>query len=204
MKLKLSNLPEDFIKLYNLASKVDKNSFVYLEIRRGMYGLPQAGILAQQLLEKQLNNKGYSQENLVPGLWTHSWRPITFTLCVDDFGVKYVGKQHAAHLIAILKEHYTISQDWNGARYTSMDIDWDYTNLEIYLYMLSYVQDALTRFRHALPHKLQDQPYPHVKPTYGAKSQYATDSDPSPLLTPAQMFFLPRSHWNLSLQRPIH
>ena len=76
-----------------------------------MYGLPQAGILAQQLLEKQLNNKGYSQDNLVPGLWTHSWRPITFTLCVNDFGVKYVGKQHVDHLIAILKEHYTISQD---------------------------------------------------------------------------------------------
>ena len=71
-----------------------------------------------------------------------------------------------------------------------MNINWDYTNLEIYLYMLSYVQDALTRFRHALPHKLQDQPYPHVKPTYGPKAQYATDADPSPLLTPAQKKFV--------------
>ena len=67
-----------------------------------------------------------------------------------------------------------------------MNINWYYTNIEIYLYMLSYVQDALTRFRHALPHKLQDQPYPHVKPTYGAKAQHATYADPSPLLTPAQ------------------
>ena len=49
MKLKLSDFPEDFFTLYNLVSKVDKNGFVYLEIRRGMYGLPQAGILAQQL-----------------------------------------------------------------------------------------------------------------------------------------------------------
>ena len=88
MKLKLSELPKDFVTLYNLASKVEENGFVYLKIRRGMYGLPQSGILAQQLLEKQLNNKGYSQENFVPGLWTHSWRPITFTLCVGDFGVK--------------------------------------------------------------------------------------------------------------------
>ena len=47
MKLKLSNLTENFVKLYNLASKVDKYGFVYLEIRHGMYGLPQAGILAQ-------------------------------------------------------------------------------------------------------------------------------------------------------------
>ena len=72
MKLKLSDLPEDFVTLYNLVSKVDKNGFVYLKIRRGMFGLPQAGILAQQLLGKQLNKKGLSQDNLVPGLWTHS------------------------------------------------------------------------------------------------------------------------------------
>ena len=71
-----------------------------------------------------------------------------------------------------------------------MDIDWDHTNHEIHLSILSYVQDALTRFRHARPRKLQDQPYPHVKPTYGAKVQYATDADPSPLLTPAQKKFV--------------
>ena len=128
MKLMLSDLPVDFFKLNNIASKVDKNDFVYLKIRRGIDGLPQAVILSQQILGKHLNNKGYIQDSLVPGLWTHSWRPITFTLCFYDFGVKYVGKQHAAHLIAILEEHYTLSQEWNGARYFGMDIDLDYTN----------------------------------------------------------------------------
>ena len=67
-----------------------------------------------------------------------------------------------------------------------MDVDWDYTNREIHLSVLSYIQDALTCFRHARPRKQQDQPYPNVKPTYRAKAQYATDADPSPLLTPAQ------------------
>ena len=85
-----------------------------------------------------------------------------------------------------------------------MEIDWDYTNLEIYLYILSYVQDALTRFCHARPRKLQDQPYPHVKPTYGSKAQYVTDADPSPLLTPEKKEILPGGHWNLSLICPIH
>ena len=170
MKLKLSDLPKDFVTLYNLVSKVDKNGFVYLEIRRGMYGLTLAGILAQQLLEKQLNYKGFNQDSLVPGLCTHSWRPITFTLCVDDFWVKYDVKQHAAHLIAILEEHYTIKQEWNRARYLGMDIDWDYTNHKINLSMMSCVQYSITLFRHALPRKLQDQPYLHVKPTYGSKA----------------------------------
>ena len=49
MKLKLSDLPDDFVKLYNLASKVYRNVFVHLKISHGMYGLPQAGILSQQL-----------------------------------------------------------------------------------------------------------------------------------------------------------
>ena len=57
MKLKLRNLPEDLVTLYNLVSKVDKNSFVYLKIRRGMYGLPQEVILAQQLLEKTVKQQ---------------------------------------------------------------------------------------------------------------------------------------------------
>ena len=52
-----------------------------------MYGLPQAGLLANELLEKRLNKYGYYQSKLVPGLWTHEWRPIQFTLVVDDFGV---------------------------------------------------------------------------------------------------------------------
>ena len=46
MKLKLSDLPEDFIMKYDLAPKVDPNGYVYVEIRRGMYRLPQAGLLA--------------------------------------------------------------------------------------------------------------------------------------------------------------
>ena len=40
MKLKLSDLPEDFVEQYNLEPKADTNGQVYVEIRRGMYGLP--------------------------------------------------------------------------------------------------------------------------------------------------------------------
>jgi len=60
-----------------------------------MYGFPQAGLLANELLEKRFNEHGYHQSKLVPGLWKHEWRLIQFTLVVDDFGVKYVGKEHA-------------------------------------------------------------------------------------------------------------
>jgi len=59
-----------------------------------MYGLLQAGLLANVLLEKQLNTQGYHQSKLVPGLWTHDWCPIQFTFVVDDFGIKYIGAEH--------------------------------------------------------------------------------------------------------------
>ena len=65
IKLKLSNFPEYFVERYNLEPKADKNGQVYVNIRRGMYGLPQVGLLAQQLLEERLNAKGYSHSTLV-------------------------------------------------------------------------------------------------------------------------------------------
>ena len=79
-----------------------------------MYGLPQVGLLAQELLEKRLNEKGYRQSKYTPGLWKHDTQAIQFMLVVDDFGIKYVKKENAVHLIETLKEHYTISEDWGG------------------------------------------------------------------------------------------
>ena len=39
---------------------------------------------------------------------------ISFTLIVDDFGVKYVGKKHANHLIKFFKKYYTVAEYWEG------------------------------------------------------------------------------------------
>ena len=45
--------------------------------------------------------------------------------------------------------------------------------------MLSYVSNARKRFNHTAPQKTQDQPFPHVKPNYGAKAQYSASGDTS-------------------------
>jgi hypothetical protein len=92
MKMLLSRFPEEIIQKYNLnALAVD--GWVYIEIRKGMYGLKQAGLLANQLLQTRLAPFGYYPAQHTPGLWLHKTRPISFTLVVDDFAVKYVGKQ---------------------------------------------------------------------------------------------------------------
>ena len=82
-----------------------REGFVFLEIRRTVWGLPQAGILANKLLRKRLDLHGYYECVNTPGLSRHPTRPIsTFSLIVDDFGIKYFGKEHAEHLIKCLKE----------------------------------------------------------------------------------------------------
>jgi hypothetical protein len=180
MRMKITDLPPEFVELYKLNDIADQNGTVYMRIQKGMYGLPQAGILAQKLLEQRLNAHGYRQSQITPGLWKHDTRPISFTLCVDDFGVKYVGREHAEHLKNVLNEHYRCAVDWDGKKYLGiMDIDWDHDGRKGHVSMLDYIPEALARFQHKTPRKPQHQPYPHIKPTYGATKQYVEDSNES-------------------------
>ena len=66
MRLKLEDLPEDFIEEYNLRDKVTKDGYVNVDIRKGMYGLPQAEILVQELLEKKTKCKRLSTKQTYP------------------------------------------------------------------------------------------------------------------------------------------
>ena len=88
--MKLDLFPQDIIDEYDLTSKLDQNRNVHCEVRRGMYGLPQAGFIAQELLEERLQKAGYTQSKLIPGYLKHTWQPISFTLIVDGFGIKYI------------------------------------------------------------------------------------------------------------------
>ena len=116
MKIPVNIIPDTIMKQYNLAPLVH-NGYVYVEIRKGMYGLPQAGRLANDELVKHLDSHGYVQDEHTHALFTHRTRPISFCLTVDDFGIKYVGKQHAKHLIKSLREKFEVSTDWAAKLY---------------------------------------------------------------------------------------
>ena len=104
MRMHISLIPDEIIEEYKLLEKVDDKGFVYMEIRRSMYGLKQAGKLSNDLLVQRLAKHGYRPSKITDGYWKHDTRPISFTLVVDDFGVKYVGKEHADHLMESLKK----------------------------------------------------------------------------------------------------
>jgi hypothetical protein len=125
MVINLASLPQETIEKYDL-NELAQDGKVYIEIQKGMYGLPQAGILASELLQRNLAKDGYRPTTHTHGLRTHNTLPISFSLVVDDFGVKYVGGEHAEHLMACIKKKYNISSNWNGTAYCGLALDWDY------------------------------------------------------------------------------
>jgi hypothetical protein len=128
-----------------------------------MYGFPQAGIITQELLAKGLKEHGYTQSKTTPGLWTNEWHPITFSLVVDNLGIKYIGEEHAQHLQQMEQKYYTFLFEKKGERYCGLTIKWDYIGKKVHLSMPSYVEKALKRFQHPPPIVPQDQPHQHIK-----------------------------------------
>ncbi len=63
---------------YNL-NKLALIGFVYLKMRRAVWGLPKAGISANKLLRKHLLPRGYFVCPNSTGLWKHATHPISFT-----------------------------------------------------------------------------------------------------------------------------
>jgi hypothetical protein len=124
MIMLLSRFPEEIVDKYNLkALAVD--GWVYIEISKGMYGLKQAGLLANQLLQTRLAHFGHYPARHTPVLWLHKTMPIAFSLIVDDFAVKYVGKQHADNLRNALLQSYELTTDWEANIYSGMSLKWD-------------------------------------------------------------------------------
>jgi hypothetical protein len=97
-------------------------------MHRAVCDLPQAGILTNKRLRHKLAPFGYYECVNTPGLWYHDLQPITFTLVVDNFGVKNVSQDDIDHLIASIKETYTLTEDWTGDLYCGFKLDWNYEN----------------------------------------------------------------------------
>ena len=91
---------------------------------------------------------------------------------VDDFVVKYVGKEHARYLISVLKEHYEISEYWEGKKYVGLTFDWDYKKKWVHVSMPGYVHHSLILFEHGTPLRYQDDTYQHTVQTYGDRQRW--------------------------------
>ncbi len=153
MRIPISVIPDSIMDQYNLHDLV-ANGHVYVEIRKGMYGLPQAGRIASDYLTDFLKPHGYEPAPITAGLWKHTTGNIVFSLVVDDFGVRYTDKADVEHLLSVLKQHYVVKEDWTGERYCGLTIKWDHDNHTCDISMPGYVERLLLqRFTHPPPSK---------------------------------------------------
>ena len=121
--MKIDHFQQDVIDYYCLKGKADDKGYLLVRAEKGMYGLPQAGIIAQQLLEKRLQAEGYHQSATTPGYWKHEWRPISFF--AGSGRLRCVGEEHANHLLAVLRKFYVVDKNAEGSKYCGITLDRD-------------------------------------------------------------------------------
>jgi hypothetical protein len=174
VRIKLVDIPQEFINEYKL-NKLARNSWIYFEMRCGIYSLPQAGILANKLLQDRLPEFDYYEAATTPELWHHKWRPIMFALIVDDFAIQYVVNAHLDHLPQALKKHYKVSEEIGGTRIASMTLKWNYSPIHAKcsccLSMPAYIFNVCTRYKHPMPTKYQLSPHKHCEIIFGQTTQ---------------------------------
>ena len=197
MKIQYKYFPLAIRLAYNLNQLVTAQGWVYIKIVKGMYGLKQAARIAYDLLKTRLAKHGYTPctENI--NFWKHHTRKTKFSLCVDDFGVKYFSPQDAEHLLSSLKHYYNITTDWTGTNYLGLTINWNYNQRWVDISMPQYIQKVLHKFQHIPPTRSQHAPHQWTEPAYGKIRQYAIEKDNDPLLSPSDTKLVQQISGNL-------
>ena len=170
MRISLKHIPLDVQIRYNISSKVE-NEHVIMEITKGIYGLPQAGKLAQDRLVKHLAGHSYNQCTNTPCLFVHSTNGVAFTLVVDDFLIKYKEDSALEHLFTALRELYVITTDLSDTKkYVGITLHHNVKKNYIDMSIPGYVKRACQRFQRNNLRKA-DSPIIYVPPRYGKFQQ---------------------------------
>jgi hypothetical protein len=99
MVINLLSLPQETIDKYDFI-KLSQHRKIHIELQKGMYGFPQAGILANELLQRNPTDS------------EHTWPMETqyspnIIIVSSGFGVKYIVREHAEHLMECIKKTIT-------------------------------------------------------------------------------------------------
>ena len=127
------------------------DGWLQFEIVKGMYGIPEAGRLANDMFRARLKKHGYIKATQTPGYWKHLWEPISWTFIVDDFGFKYTNKRHVYELLKIMSQWYVMKMDWPGTSFRGITLKWNYDSERwLELSLPGYIEKTLAQFRHLL------------------------------------------------------
>jgi hypothetical protein len=181
MKLHRRHLPQTIIDEYKLQN-LFHNDHVMVEVIGGMYGLKQAGLLAQKELKDHLAQNGYYECKNTSCLFRHHTKDIAFVLVVDDFGIKYTNENDMRHLVKTLQNKYSLTVDMSGSTYLGLQIEHDTTQKTITISLPGYVERALRSLDITRSNTPVNNPIKYTPPTYGTNLTQCVYVDTSPPL----------------------
>ena len=111
IRFKQDSIPREFWNQHNLDWFADADGYIYGKVWKGMYGLPQAGRVADDHLWPCLADAEYKPTAITPGLFKHSTNSIISSLMVDDFMAQYTSHANLTHLESTLRQYYEITVD---------------------------------------------------------------------------------------------
>eukprot|EP00536_Pseudo-nitzschia_multiseries_P000416 jgi/Psemu1/915/gm1.915_g len=136
-----------------------QGDYVYARIKKAWYGLKQSGKIAHDDLVAHLQLYGYRKAPHTEGLFLHDERDISFTLVVDDFGIKYTLQEDVDHLVEAVGAKYTFKADWTGQQYVGVHLVGTTTNVNIKGIRTreahTHIRGTITRGRTSLRRKIQ-------------------------------------------------
>ena len=122
------------------------------------------------------------------GLWSNITCLIIFSLVIDNFGMKYVDRYNAGHIIAALKNEYKISEDFTGGLYCGITLECNSYNEQTKIYvdisMPGYINKKLNQYQHEMSPKTQHSSYLSSPKKYDKLSQEPILLDEYPNVRP--------------------
>ena len=188
IKIPIKNIPRSLLEEHNLLQFIF-DEHILCRVDGTMYGHPASGRLANADLVQHLAAHGYAQDDNVPCMFAHSKAPISFSLVVDDFGIKYTNDEDIADLVRVLKLKYQLRVDLTGSKYIGVRLDWDYTANTMVPSMPTYVAAGIARFCPNGAPKPSKTPGSYAQPTFGAPDLGAT-VDETPLVSASSKQFI--------------
>ena len=177
LRIPLKFLSNTILEKYNL-QKFIHNCSILFEVTKSMYGLPHAGRISQDGLIERLASHGYMQTGTTC-LCRHATNSVTFTLVVDDFGVKYMREADAYDLIHCLQLYYEITIKKIPTKYLGLTIAVDKKAREVRMSAPGMIAKALKQFA-----PFSTAPFAvYVPPRFRSAAQKPATPDISPLLT---------------------
>jgi hypothetical protein len=172
MWMNLRTIPHEYRIKLGLTQLQPNNSILW-KIDKGLYGIPQAGRLAQKELVAHLANSGYIMSTTTPCLFSHITRPIRFVLWVDDFLIKFrhSDKADITDLIHTLELKYIIKIDWSGTSYLGMTIHHDRITKSLSISMPGYIDRMVSELQIKRTTTTINSPITYVPPKYTSEPQ---------------------------------